>query len=207
MKTRTKALILALAAILLVVTTVFATVAYLQMQTAPVTNTFTAGKVAIELDELEVDIYGAPETDGEGEPTNARGTGNEYRLVPGLTYTKDPVVRVLPQSEKCYVYVKVENGISAIEKAGATTIAQQMENNNWSALGNGVTDVYYQLVDRSDANNGKSLPVFASFTIDSAATNATVGALDDAEVVVTAYAVQADGFDSAYAAWTAAAFS
>ena len=58
MKTKTKACIAALCAVVLVAASVFATVAYLT-STAEVTNTFTYGKVAITLDEAKVNEYGA----------------------------------------------------------------------------------------------------------------------------------------------------
>ena len=54
MKTKTKALILSLCAILLVVTSVFGTMAYLTSQ-ADVSNTFSVGKVNITMDETDVD--------------------------------------------------------------------------------------------------------------------------------------------------------
>ena len=53
MKTRSKALVLTLCAVLLVVATVMGTMAYLT-STDTVTNTFTVGKVAITLDEAKV---------------------------------------------------------------------------------------------------------------------------------------------------------
>lgn len=59
MRTKTKALTLSLCAVLLVVTTVFATMAYLTSQDS-VNNTFTVGKVEITLDEAQVNDYGVP---------------------------------------------------------------------------------------------------------------------------------------------------
>lgn len=79
---RSKSLVLALCAILLVVGTILGTVAYLQ-DTASVVNTFTVGNVHLKLDEAVVDE--------KGEPTGGRTeTGNAYHLLPGETYTKIP---------------------------------------------------------------------------------------------------------------------
>ena len=95
MKTKTKALAMALCAVLLVVTTVFATMAYLT-STDEVVNTFTVGKVSIKLDETDVNLYGVK--DGE-----TRVKSNEYKLIPGHEYVKDPTVHVEAGSEESYI--------------------------------------------------------------------------------------------------------
>ena len=99
MKTAKKAMLMTLCAIILVVATVFGTMAYLT-STDEVTNTFTVGKVAIKLDEAEVDENGAA-------VSGARVKANEYKLLPGHTYTKDPTVTVVDGSEASYVRMKV----------------------------------------------------------------------------------------------------
>lgn len=100
MKTRSKALLLTLCAVLLVAASVLGTMAYLT-STDEVNNTFTVGKVKIELDEAKVGLDGTPV-----EPA-ARVKSNEYKLLPGHTYTKDPTVTVKEGSEKSYVRMKV----------------------------------------------------------------------------------------------------
>lgn len=100
MKTRSKALLLTLCAVLLVAASVLGTMAYLT-STASVENTFTVGSVAITLDEAKVDENGTPV-----EPA-ARVKSNEYKLMPGHTYTKDPTVTVEKGSESSYVRMKV----------------------------------------------------------------------------------------------------
>lgn len=100
MKTRSKALLLTLCAIALVVATVFGTMAYLT-STDEVVNTFTVGKVAITLDEAKVNADGTAVTPAE------RVKANSYKLMPGHTYTKDPTVIVLEGSEESYVRMKV----------------------------------------------------------------------------------------------------
>ena len=57
MKTRSKALLLTLCAVLLVAATIFGTMAYLT-STDTVTNTFTVGKVNIKLDEAKANSDG-----------------------------------------------------------------------------------------------------------------------------------------------------
>ena len=100
MKTKSKALLLTLCAVLLIAASVLGTMAYLT-STAKVENTFTIGKVEIKLDEAKVTADGIPV---EGA---ARVTANSYKLMPGTTYTKDPTVTVLNGSEESYVRMKV----------------------------------------------------------------------------------------------------
>ena len=100
MKTRRNALLLSFCAVLLVVASVFGTVAYMTSKDQ-VKNTFTAGKVAINLDEATVTEDGKPVEGAD------RVKENSYKLLPGLTYTKDPMVTVLDGSEASYVRMKV----------------------------------------------------------------------------------------------------
>lgn len=186
-----KTLTIILAFVLVIAMSVAGTVAYLTSQDS-VTNTFTVGKVAITLDEAKVDANGAALTPEE------RVKANSYKLIPGHAYTKDPIIHVDANSEKCWLFVKVENGISEIEDS-ANTIAAQLAAKGWSAV-NGAANVY--AYEQSVAG-GTDVPVFGSFKI---AGDADVANYENATVVVTAYAVQADGFDTAAAAWTASGF-
>lgn len=95
MKTKSKALLLTLCAVLLVAASVLGTMAYLT-STDTVTNTFTVGKVEIKLDETDVT-----------DPNGPRVKANSYKLMPGTTYTKDPTVTVKAGSEESYVRMKV----------------------------------------------------------------------------------------------------
>lgn len=99
MKTKSKALLLTLCAVLLIAASVLGTMAYLT-SSAEVKNTFTVGKVEIKLDEDKVDELGNVVSDN-------RVTANSYKLMPGNTYTKDPTVTVLNGSEESYVRMKV----------------------------------------------------------------------------------------------------
>ena len=66
-----------------------------------VVNTFTLGDVDIKVDEAPVTPDGKPIV---GED---RVDGNEYHLIPGQTYTKDPTMTVLKGSEESYVRMMV----------------------------------------------------------------------------------------------------
>jgi hypothetical protein len=216
MKTKTKALILALCAVLLVVSTVFATLAFLTASDT-VTNTFTFGKVALVLDEAPVDA------DGTVIAGNRTKT-NEYHLLPGHQYTKDPTVHITADSEECWVFVKVENDLEGI--LAAITIEQQMTDNGWVKL-TGVTNATTAVnvwcyntkvvpgttVDTATrgTTDGVDLLVFDYFKLDDNADvsqyattkDAQGNAIGGATIDIIAYAVQADGFGSAAAAWDA----
>lgn len=188
MKTVRKSLILAACAIMLVCATIAGTLAYLTA-TASVKNTFTVGNVAITMDETDVD---------DSTLNEERDTENKYKLLPGQTYTKDPTIHVQAGSEDCYVFVKVENGLSAIE--GGTTIAQQMRANGWTVIDEG-NGIYGKTDPVSEDTN---VVVFNNFTISGNTNASTLAEYANAEIKVTAYAIQAEGFDSAQAAWAAA---
>ena len=186
-----KVLALVLCAALLVAGSVAATLAYL-MSTDTVTNTFTIGNVTITLDETDVDVYGVQ--DG-----TTRVKENTYKLIPGHTYTKDPIIHVQGGSEACYVFVEVVDQIAAIQDTD--TVAEQMIANGWTVLkGN----VWYKAT-AVDARNVpetqfEDVAVFGSFKIKG---DANVADFNGNTITVTAYAVQADGFADAVAAWNA----
>ena len=99
-KTKTKALLMSLCAVLLVAASVLGTMAYLT-DSKDVKNTFTVGNVSINLDEAKVNTDGTPVQGAD------RVKANEYKLLPGHTYTKDPTVTVLKPSVDSYVRMKV----------------------------------------------------------------------------------------------------
>lgn len=210
MKKTRKILLMAACAVLLVCISVGATVAYLT-STDTVTNTFTVGKVAITLDELDVD---------NSTPNADRDKANVYKLMPGHSYVKDPTVHFAAGSEASYLFVKVENEIAAIEDKytyGDTdpkkshTIAEQITANGWAAL-DGVANVYYKEVGANTGDIAVDYKVFDGFKIiDSIEAKPATPVTDvkyledyaDKKITVTAYAVQADGFTNAKAAWEA----
>ena len=212
MKTKSKALLLALCAVLLVAASVLGTMAYLTSQ-EQVTNTFSVGSVSMTLDEQDVKPDGTKDTENEdGDTLNALGRvqANEYHLLPGHKYIKDPIIHIAENSESCWVFVKVENGIDAYAaetttgEDAYTNIAGQIAANGWKPL-DGVTNVYYMAYTKGQ--DDKNLAVSQEFKIAdnaekvdgwSSITPATT------KINVIGYAVQKDGFDDAIAAWNAA---
>ena len=186
-----KVLALVACAVLLVVGSIAGTLAYMTSITGTVTNTFTVGNVAITLDETKVTVYGV-------EDGNTRVTENTYKLIPGHNYVKDPTIHVAEGSEDCWIFVKVENGIAGIE--GGTTIAAQMTANGWTLV-DGQTNVYAY---HETASAKEDVVVFEEFTIVGNPADNWETTYAGKQITVTAYAVQADGFNTAAAAWAAA---
>ncbi|BDE87189.1 Uncharacterised protein [uncultured Flavonifractor sp.] len=177
-----KTLTLVLSLALAVAIGIGGTLAWLTSSTGPVTNTFTVGKLAITLDEAPVDANGKT-------TTGDRGAGNSYKLMPGHTYDKDPTVHVQPGSEACFVFVKVENGISEIEST-TNPIANQITTQGWTAVEGHEGYYYKQQGAVAEDAAVVDLVVFKSFQI---ADNANCAAYTDKQIVITACAIQADG--------------
>lgn len=206
---KTKAILMALCAVLLVAASVMGTLAYLT-STATVTNTFTVGKVEIKLDEAAVNAEGkllnsaggVYEAD-KGQTLAPRVKENTYKLLPGHTYEKDPIIHVASTSEDCYLFVKVVNQIAAIEAAGDTTVAAQMEAKGWKAVeGQAGVFVYTNNTDKPVAVAANAnVTVFENFTISGDVTNTQLADYAGKTIVIDAYAVQKDGFENKDAAY------
>lgn len=194
-----KVLTLILCLVLVAALSVVGTLAYLTSSDT-VTNTFSVGKIEIKLDEYKTDEYGTADT------TAKRVKENAYLLVPGHTYSKDPTVHVKSDSEAAYLFVKVTNGIAAIE--ADTTIAAQIEANGWEPLA-GEAGVYWREYDKYIPEEGKETPdyldypVFESFTIAGTADSTTLSSYEGATVEIVAYAIQSMEIADEAAAWAA----
>lgn len=218
MKTQTKALTLAASAVLLVTASVAGTLAYLTDEDTAV-NTFTVGQATITLDETKVDEYGIPIEGAD------RVDGNEYRLIPGQTYVKDPTVTITKGSEAVYVRMLVTISDIADLKAlcGDDFLPQNYVNGTWDAetwqcvstTDNGDDTMTYEfryydktaetaVVDASGTTEDLVLDaLFDSFTVPGEATNEQLEALEEMEITVVGHAIQATGFADAGAAWAA----
>ena len=194
MRSKKKVLMLVLCGVLLVGASILGTMAYLTSQDQ-VNNTFTVGDVAITLDESKVNANG----EKEGQ---TRVKQNTYHLMPGHSYTKDPIVHVTAGSDKSFVFVKLENGLKDI--VADKTIEAQIIANGWEQLkdkqNKDVPGVYYRSVEKSAT--ATDLTVFESFKVKDDVGNTTLKNYADVKITVTAYAVQADGFDNAADAWS-----
>ena len=186
MKSKKKVFLTVLCAAALVVASVLGTMAFLTSKDQ-VNNTFTVGKVAITLDEAQVNDMGVADT------TAARVKANTYKLIPGHEYTKDPTIHVAADSEDSWIFIKVENGLTSI--IDTPTIESQITDNGWTALDE-VAGVYYK--EYTSAATATNLPVFGTFKIKD---DANVSTYSNAKIDVYGYAIQKDGFTSPAAAW------
>jgi len=220
MKTKHKALLLTLCAVLLVTASVLGTLAYLT-DTEAVTNTFAVGRVGLSLDEAKVDQMGNQEGTTRWTPT-ADDPKQEYYLLPGHSYTKDPTVTVDAGSEESFVRMIVT--VTFAEALSDETLATNLDSiftgydaDKWprhdkdiSADGKTITYEYryYTTVDGKDAEGNdaaaKLEALFAQIVVPGEYDNAQMAVLNGMSINVEAHAIQAAGFDgNADAAWTA----
>ena len=195
--------------VLVAVASVLGTLAYLT-STDTVKNTFTVGKVNITLDEAEVEMNGVAVTPAK------RVKKNEYKLMPGHTYTKDPMVTVLAGSEPSYIKMTVTfskanelDAIFAPTGADLTSIFKGYDSANWIAKGNTkdaaantrTYEFWYKETVGAPTADVALDALFDSITIPGEITQAQLETIKDMTITVTAYAIQADGFANADAAW------
>lgn len=212
-KTIRNAIVLTLAAVVLVTATVFTTLAYL-VSTAKVSNVFTVGDVTIEMYETKVssdgkfpDGYVANNNTPGYEPNSKKKADtNTYAIVPGGNYFKDPTIYVNPNSAETILFVKARNQIGEIEtKDAPKTMKEQMIDNGWrrvAQMSNG--DWLYVFV--GDGSNAAAIipkspkvqafDLFTEFSIDPSCNLEQYKLAQGAAVTLTAYAIQADGFNT-----------
>ncbi|MDY2983073.1 MAG: hypothetical protein SOT00_06835 [Eubacteriales bacterium] len=180
----TKVFLSLLALVLVVGCAVGGTIAWLTATTDPVVNTFTYGKINIELTET---------------------TGAEYKIIPGVNISKDPKVTVKADSEACWLFVKVaEEGTFVTDKV-TYSIAD-----GWKVLdATNHPGVYYRKVDAVTADTdfyvlaGDATYPNGVVTVSEELTKAEVNSVAATQptLTFTAYAVQKDGINTAAEAW------
>lgn len=185
--TRTRILLTAVAALLLVAMTVAGTIAYLTDVTDSVTNSFTSADIHIDLTETM-------NTDTNNDKVNDTWT---MQMIPGTSKAKDPTVHVDDDltSVNIYVYVKVE-----VADAIKDVLTYSVDG-NWKALGDAYPNIYYR--EWTDGSGDVSWPVLTDSTV-SVSKDLTADDVYAAEgnIVITAYAIQQEGFADAATAWT-----
>lgn len=207
-----KTLTVLLALVLVIAMSVAGTMAYLT-STDEVVNTFTVGKVQIKLDEAKANADG---TLVEGAD---RVKANSYKLIPGHTYNKDPMVTVLSGSESSYIKMTVTFTKSAeldaiFANAGGadmTSIFKGYDSTNWIAkdvtkdTANNTRTYefwYKEAVAAPDADVALDA-LFDKIVVPGTITNDQLKTIEGMTITVNAYAIQADGFANAEAAWAA----
>lgn len=167
MKKKTLALFLALALVLGGV--IGGTMAWLTDKTPEIVNTFTDSDIEITLTE-----------------TGAENNANSYKMVPGYTISKDPKVTVETGSEKCYLFVKLE------ESANFNSFLTYEIADGWTSLV-GVDNVYYRIVDTAEMGTAYSVLKDDQVMVQGTVTKKMMNALTEQtypKLTVTAYASQ-----------------
>ena len=207
-----KKLMTVLALVLVVAMSVAGTYAYLT-SADEVVNTFTVGDVQIKLDEAKAN------PDGSLVANADRVDANSYKLLPGHNYNKDPMVTVLAGSESSYVKMTVTFSNAAeldaifAPNGGANMISifNGYDSANWIYKGNTEDTTantrtyefwYKETVAAPDADVALDA-LFDSITVPGNLTNAQLDSIKGMTITVNAYAIQADGFANADAAWAA----
>lgn len=183
MKKKLLALILSVAVVASIAAA--GTLAYLTSTSETVENVFTMGKIDIELWEHELQEDGSLDMDKVV-------TENEYnRILPGMQMNKDPFVTVKANSEDCYLYAFVYNGLNAAVPGAAEL---NVDTSVWEQI-----DWTYNITLYRLKNIVSSTAADVPFTVfDVVSMNPDLTAEDmatindaDARIVIGAYAHQA----------------
>lgn len=165
-----KKLTLVVSLLLVMALSIGGTLAFLTAQTDAVTNTFTVGNITITLAETK---------------------GNSFKIVPGATVEKDPLITVKSGSEKCYVYALVDNTVVIDETVVATP---DINTTDWVQVGTSGTKTLYRykaIVNAASAD--QPLKVFEHVTFNGTAITATnITDLADTTITIDAFAHQAE---------------
>lgn len=231
MKKKIFAIVLCVA--MLAIAVIGGTMAYFT-DTDAQTNTFTAGKVDISLDEAIVEKNAAGNLVATGKRTDETQTLQNYHLFPAMSITKDPTITVAADSEDAYIAAVVTItgdiydliGVPGYDNIDITKLASGglMAKASTQVQGwNGLSMVYetedcviYQDADK--ANNTWTLYIFMkaaqaanakvvlfdTLTIPARWDNAEMAKINGMNIVVNAYATQTNGFADCYTAITTA---
>ncbi len=159
-----KTIILLVAVALVIGIAAGSTLAWLTDTTGKIENTFTTSDIDVELTESE-DL--------------------DLKMIPGYTITKDPKVTVEAGSEKCYLFVKLQES-SDYDTYMTYTVAE-----GWTKLEN-ETGVYYRVVDSTEQDQEFYVIKNDQVTVKTTVTKEQMQAADSSKptLTVTAYASQ-----------------
>lgn len=209
MKNMKKTLLICLCTVAMLTATVVGTLAWL-VDTEKATNTFTVGQVDITVNEAKVNLDGTPVTGAD------RVTENQYHMIPGQTYIKDPTMTVAAESEEAYVRMLLtlncKSELDAVFAPGGielTKIFNGFDGTNWKYQGEtlGANTVTYEFRYKETVKpNGSDVvldALFDSFTIPGTLDGDDLKTIQNLTITVEGHAIQAAGFDTAGLAWAA----
>ena len=132
-------------------------------------------------------------------------TKKEFKIVPGVDITKDPVATVKANSEECYLFVKLtEENWPTLTETGKTRKVEYKIADGWTKLEDGV---YYREVPKKDTDQAFHVLQNDKVTVSNTLTKENADAIQKAEapkLTVAVYAVQKEGMGSAADAWETA---
>ncbi len=203
-----KAVLLSVCVCLLVFATVMGTVSYLA-DVDQVVNTFTVGNVKITLDEADVNELGEV-------ISSQRVKENEYHLIPGGVYVKDPTLTVKKGSEASYIRMLVTISDMADIKAvlGDDFLPENYVEGYDSAIwkcvkitDNGDDTVTYEFRYKEPIDKVKDdkvlQPLFKKIKVPEEINGEELAKIKEMKISVVGNAVQKTGFDNEDAAWAA----
>lgn len=197
----------------LVAASIMGTISYLTDQESAV-NTFTVGKVDITVDETDVTPDGEPIDGAE------RVKGNEYHLIPGKSYVKDPTLTVKKGSDESYLRMLVTinnlkelDEIFAPEGADLLKLFTGYDATKWIYEGETENEIensityefrYFETVDGSEAEDDMVLEaLFTTFTLPGEISGEELKTVSNLKITVMGHAIQKAGFSDADKAWSA----
>lgn len=199
-----KALVVLSLMMVLAVAAVGGTLAWLTATTTPVVNTFTTAGIDITLIETKNPDGQETIVDGVAKPV----TNWSAQLVPGKTYTKNPVVSVVrPETDvDIYLFVKFDEVNNTFidannEEQKVLLFTSLLDGNNWTPLA-GETNVWYRVVGKDDPTISWNLIAADTVQVNPALTKDKMPASSATpKLTYTAYAIQKEGFADAASAW------
>lgn len=175
-----KAWVSLVAVVLVLCCAVGGTLAWLTDKTGEVKNTFSPSDINITLSET-------PNTDTDG---NGENDAWKADMIPGFSYTKDPVVTVKGDSVDCYLFVKFEEkGNPATYLTYTSTLTAA---NGWTQ-GDSTdipSSVWYRKVTANAADQSWNLLNGDTIAVKDTVAKDNMADAAKAELVYTAYATQ-----------------
>ena len=171
-----KALAMLLSLVLVIGCVAGGTLAWLVDSSETVTNTFSVGDINITISET---------------------TGTSYKILPGGTSAKDPTLKIQQGSEKCWVYVLVDN---TVVLNGEVVATPNIDKSDWSVVETNGTKTLYRYKAVVDASSVEQpLPVFTTVAYADTITKDNIDTLKDTKIVITGYAHQSENTTQAVA--------
>lgn len=225
-----KILAMCLVVAMLAIAVTGATLAYFS-DTAAQTNTFTAGKVGISLDEAVVAVQEG--TDNLVATGGRTDKAQEYKLHPGIVVDKDPTITMDADSENAYVAaivtvkgdlydligvkgydnINIHGLVSGglVDQEGAQGTYHDLfvyQNDNYAihqiANKEAKTWTLYVFMKNEQTKDSDPIKLFEKLEIPAKYNNDEMAKINGMSIKVEAYAAQVESFADCYAAMKAA---